>query len=384
MAVHILDPNWDVVLTVRSPTKPFAPWVPEESNGPQPQPTGREANIMRFQLNDPAFEVEPVRGFAGDFSHADNSPTMMTVSQPKACSAVSDSARTSTLSFPSPYNGPPRSEEVSSANFRLSSRRLRSTCAYFERLYGGIIRRDPSMPVSIEGHDAETALIVMQVIHGQFDQVSVDVSLELLTKIAVLVDFLGCRETFTFVSARWFDNMREEVPQVYCRDLVLWMVSSRIFRKPEIFTAVTRTAVMSCTSPLQSLGLPLSQPLIDEIDLQRRGFAGVALDVLHGLQVYLRQRTLCSKDCSNILLGALTIQMHDRGILDLQSDGDLLGQSFTSLAAFARGLSSPNWHIPIGGCDAGYEKDKCKLFAFLHPQLHRIENSIPGLSLKEL
>lgn len=123
--------------------------------------------------------------------------------------------------------------------------------------------------------------------------------------------------------------------------------------------------------------------ITDEIDLQRRRFAGVTLDVLHGLQVYLRQRTVCSKNCSNILLGALLIQMHDRGILDLQSGGDLLGQSFSSLAAFARDLSSPDWHSPIGGCYAGYEKHKCRIFAFLRSDLHRIENSISGLSLKE-
>ncbi|KZL85748.1 hypothetical protein CI238_10888 [Colletotrichum incanum] len=277
MAVHVLDPNWDVMLTVRSPTKPFAPWVPEESNGPPPQPSGAPSQyraaqdspfFLEFIKNDPALQLQPLPVLDSEVGLGDAKAwlSIRMVSQPEVASVERESTRASAPSSRTPCGSPLPPGEHMSTSFGLSSRQLELASSHFRAIFQGLEQEK----MQIEDHDVkptmlskdwdvEATLIVMQVIHGQSAKVPVDV--ELLAKTAVLVDFLGCHETFKSVSARWFANMKE-VPQVYCRDLVLWIVASRIFSEREIFSAVTKSAVVSCKSPLQPLGLPFPQPLI--------------------------------------------------------------------------------------------------------------------------
>jgi hypothetical protein len=107
-------------------------------------------------------------------------------------------------------------------------------------------------------------LIVMNIIHGRTRRVPPFVDLDMLTRLAVLVDYLDCHEVIEPFSDRWIDDLKGSITVIYSKLLIQWLCISLIFRKACQFKAVTRTAIRQAKSPIQTLGLPIRESVVGE------------------------------------------------------------------------------------------------------------------------
>ncbi|KAK1506599.1 hypothetical protein CABS01_16892 [Colletotrichum abscissum] len=166
-----------------------------------------------------------------------------------------------------------QNEELASepaARFLLSSKHLTLASPYFKTTLGGVWREtrnksSSELLTTLKGFDVDATLILMQVIHGQLHETPTAVTLELLAKISVLVDYLGCHQAFRFVSRIWFAEMTVSPPNHYGRELVLWILISKVFSEPKIFETTTKTAIISSYGRLQTMELPLPNALIGRL-----------------------------------------------------------------------------------------------------------------------
>jgi hypothetical protein len=176
---------------------------------------------------------------------------------------------------------PPADEHVISPaldesflRIRTSSKHLSFSSPYFKRnLQSGMLE---SQTLRFRGHvefcmdeqDPEAMVIVLNIIHGKSRQVPKVVDLDMLTKLAVIVDYLECLEVVEPYSDKWVDNLKGDIPATYSNELIQWHCISLVFRKKLEFKAVTSTAIRYSKSAIQTLGLPIRERLVGKKLLQ--------------------------------------------------------------------------------------------------------------------
>ena len=106
----------------------------------------------------------------------------------------------------------------------------------------------------------ETALgILLSVLHHRNRQVPRSVSLEMLAKVTVLIDYYDCAEAAELSTEIWVGYVRKNypVPSTMCRNLMLWMCIAWVLRLPAEFKYTTKIALRSNSQELSTLGLPI-------------------------------------------------------------------------------------------------------------------------------
>ncbi|KAK1991092.1 hypothetical protein LX36DRAFT_694949 [Colletotrichum falcatum] len=144
--------------------------------------------------------------------------------------------------------------------------------------------------------DPEALLILMRVIHGQTRSVPRQIDLEILAKIAVLVDYYDSLEVVEVFASIWIGVLKNKLPTQYGRDMI---------------------AVTQSTEPVPTLELPIPSIVIDLVDWQRQDAVDFVLKTLQTLLESFRKGSSgCSFECSSILLGALTKEMDRHRLLN--------------------------------------------------------------------
>ena len=118
--------------------------------------------------------------------------------------------------------------------------------------------------VDMEGFDAEAFEAVLYVIHGKNSKVIRKVQVDMLCKVAVVVDDLQCREAVEAVAWYWISPHTTRQCLLYGRALVLWIFISSVFRLRNTFRELTRTAIVGTEGPLPTLGLPMRDKIISK------------------------------------------------------------------------------------------------------------------------
>ncbi|RYP04961.1 hypothetical protein DL764_004122 [Monosporascus ibericus] len=237
---HEIDPDGDIILVLRHPNASFADW--DETREDVSEPLPNHSNIS---------------------SIAGSAPP-----QPVAGPAPEDGP-------PAPVDDGPEADDAdhtdpSEIQFRLSSKHLVSASPFFKKALRGPWKEGHSVTsdgyryIDAEEWDPDALLIVMQIIHGRNWSVPRSVSLEILAKIAVLVDYYNCHEAVHIFSEIWIKTLEGQVPAECSRELILWLGISRVFSSAEIFTVMTRTAIRQSQRPLPTLGLPAMESIIGE------------------------------------------------------------------------------------------------------------------------
>jgi hypothetical protein len=159
-------------------------------------------------------------------------------------------------------------------HFHVCSGNLMSASPWFNR----VLKRDGWMEsnrnsydkrfhVSAEDWDEEAFIILMNVFHLRSRQVPRTVTLELLAKIAVLVDYYDCNEAIELYTDMWTASLRKtvDVPTTYCRELMLWIWVSWVFKLSAEFGISTIVAIKQSTESVRNLGLPIPSWIIGTI-----------------------------------------------------------------------------------------------------------------------
>lgn len=115
----------------------------------------------------------------------------------------------------------------------------------------------------IEGCLDSTALaVVMDIIHGRTRRVPRSLELDMLAKVAVVVDDLQCHEAVEIFSDMWIGELDDLVPSRYTRDLVLWIFIASVFQRQKLLDSAIRTAILQSTDEFRTLNLPIPTRIV--------------------------------------------------------------------------------------------------------------------------
>ena len=197
---HVLDPDGDIILLVYSPNEPFAAWDRLGSNDNDNQTTSSDC--------------------------------------------------------------PPKE-----TTFRVSSRHLKLSSSYFKRCLSEgwkniTVGDDGLCHIDTDVADPEAFLIAMNIIHNQFHKLPDTVPVETLAKLAAVVHLYGLHDPVGYFCNNWIMKYSNSLPNEFCRDLVLWIYISWVFKKHDIFRNVTGVAIRGNKGRMPTLGLPIPSSII--------------------------------------------------------------------------------------------------------------------------
>jgi hypothetical protein len=156
---------------------------------------------------------------------------------------------------------------VSSRHLALASGFFKSALAKDGWLEGHPSAEDGKYHLSTADWDPEAFLILLRIFHLRNRDVPRSLTLEMLARIAVLVDYYRCSEAVEIFSEIWINAARSAcpVPATYGRDLVLWMCIAWVFKLPAEFEQTTKAAIMQSETPtVQNMDLPIPGVVIGE------------------------------------------------------------------------------------------------------------------------
>jgi hypothetical protein len=232
---HEIDPDADTVITLKNASAVFAPWDAKGDSLPN--------NILD--------QLSP--------DH-------------RADSTFAAASGTQEPSSSTPETVTPVKEDV---YFRVSSRHLILASPWFKRALTNEAwsesyrsEDDGLFHITVTDWDAEAFLILLNVLHlrTNVERVPRTLPLEMLSKIAVLVDYYECGEAIEFVTTTWIDHVRTKsvFPTTYCRDLILWIWVAYVFNLREEFRRATKVTIAQSDGPIRTLGLPIPSQISSE------------------------------------------------------------------------------------------------------------------------
>ncbi|KXJ93463.1 hypothetical protein Micbo1qcDRAFT_161478, partial [Microdochium bolleyi] len=216
----------------------------------------------------------------------------------------------------------------------------------------------------------------MNIIHGRTRKTPRSVNVEMLAKIAVLVDYYECFEVVDMFVSRWLEDLKGEISSVYGRDLVLWLSISWVFQQPLLFRTATKIAIRDMTGPFPTLNLPIPNEVAMALDRVRTARIQAMLErIRQFLRDLCGQRLWCTFECRSMLIGALTIELGRLGLLDATPDSSFPGLSVESTLHALQDMRSPRW-TPTGfsRSDSGFHNEpRCSLQSIVRARLHGLD-----------
>jgi hypothetical protein len=154
---------------------------------------------------------------------------------------------------------------VSSKHLILASPTFRSMLGpNFEE--GQRLRIEGSTDIALGDDDPDAFEILLNIIHGLTRKVPRSVSLDMLTKLSVLVNYYQMHEVVELFSDTWIDNLaREGLPLSYCPEAFSWLLITWVFHKPLEFREVSRVIELGCDETLEDdfdESLPIPPPVL--------------------------------------------------------------------------------------------------------------------------
>ena len=134
----------------------------------------------------------------------------------------------------------------------VSSRHMMLASQHFMTLLSG--STDEAVELRATGHvrislsdDPDTLIILLHIIHGKTRAVPRQVSLDLLRKLAVMVNDFGMLGSVEFFADTWIDHSKMEgLPDSYTEDVLSWLFVFFVFERAEEFKDMTRLAQREC------------------------------------------------------------------------------------------------------------------------------------------
>ncbi|KAH6894602.1 hypothetical protein B0T10DRAFT_604066 [Thelonectria olida] len=282
--IHKIDPEGEVVLTLKNPNAPFAVWPTDES--------------------DPARQLL----------------------------------------------GPSRVDNTKEVQFLLSSKHLALNSKYFYKLLNGPWKEtcgneEGPLRLTAEDWDEEALLIVMRVLHAS--RVPREMNLELLAKIALIVDYYECHDSFFFHVDAWLSQMMSQMngrpPTELGRAALLWLHVSWVFKNNSYYSEILNSIQTQATGPIPSLGLPIPERDFDSIEELRIQHVGRKLSKVQGdMDLLIGDNGPCTFECSSIHLGSLIKDLSRHGLYPLPK-APYSGVSMNKIDVVLNGLLKPQW-----------------------------------------
>ncbi|PYI12642.1 hypothetical protein BO78DRAFT_402522 [Aspergillus sclerotiicarbonarius CBS 121057] len=239
-----------------------------------------------------------------------------------------------------------------------------------------------SVEITTESWDIDALLILLRAIHGQYYCLPRKLTLEMLAKVAVLIDYYKCNEAVSILTDVWVRALEERIPTAYSRDLILSMWVSWFFQLSAQFKESTSIA-MSCSAGwINSLGLPIPNTVIESMNERRQEAIQNLVLLLHETRdALLTGHRGCDFECSSIMYGALTKQMQSCNLLSPRPAAPFPNLKYKCLVQQVLSFKSPQWRTP----SSYYYDHNCSASSFtsLFEELDK-SPAIKGLDLYSL
>ncbi|RKL37918.1 hypothetical protein BFJ72_g7378 [Fusarium proliferatum] len=164
--------------------------------------------------------------------------------------------------------------------------------------------------------DPEAFKIVLTIMHGYNRDIPKSLSLEMLVKVAMIVNYYDCLESVELYADIWLEGLESEVATFYGRDCVLWMFISWVFSEPIMFRNMTQLALTHSQKLIEAEDFPVPADILEEIDTARQSALAEIFSAIYELLDRLQEEQDCSFECSSMLLGILTKELNRHGILN--------------------------------------------------------------------
>ncbi|KAH7016091.1 uncharacterized protein B0I36DRAFT_42445 [Microdochium trichocladiopsis] len=309
---------------------------------------------------------------------------------------------------PDPAND--REEAKDEYRFRVSSRCLSAASPIWSRTFNGPRRqlpRNEGARLEVEQHkwDATAVLILLSILHARSENIPQQVTLDMLTQIAVLVDYYKCHEATNSVASAWINALEQDPatrPPVYHgRESVMWLFVAWVFARPETFTDLAALAIYMSEGPMERMSLPFPGAFVYAIDNARHKAIEDFLDNTLLLRDSLidpawqcQAQPDLSAQCSSMLLGQLVRFLVNHLGMDVFSSNGQPNRPFYGIsakkldAAVREGLPHLLWRGPREIMTAEETADehclvhRCSLRDMMRPFVERMKKEIPALSLE--
>lgn len=312
--LYEVDPDADVLLIVSSSSRSFAPWdEPHHTNG----------------VNG----INGVNGVNG-FGKANG------INGTHATHGINGVNGVHKTIAAAPASRPGLRIKVSSKHLTLASRVFRNKLQFASTK--ATRQADGRVHLKLaEGFDPKAVSIVMNVLHGRGSKVPRAVDLDTLAQIALFVDRFQLLDAVDIYAERWIAALSSPLPDQYNRSLILWIYTSHVFRRSDIFKAVSKTAAAHAQGPLQTLGLPIRDKITKHIDGQRQTLLATALTLVHDtlddLTNPARTAPCPSHHCDTLVVGGLVQALSRQRLVWPRPAKPFAGVSFESVVAGVNG-----------------------------------------------
>ncbi|KAL4871278.1 hypothetical protein BDV12DRAFT_183914 [Aspergillus spectabilis] len=228
-----------------------------------------------------------------------------------------------------PIDEPPHE---SCFRIQVSAKHLMLASPVFKKILTGgwkenvtYLQKD-SVEITAESWDIEALLVLFRAIHGR------KLTLEILAKVAVLVDYYECKEAVYILTDIWISFLEEKIPTTYPRDLILWLWVSWFFQLPAQFNESTSTAMLWSDDCTSNLGLPILDKVMSAMNDCRHEAINTLIHFLHEpRKALLSSKRGCSFECGSIIYGALTKDMQSSDLLSLKHTTAFQGLNYEHL-----------------------------------------------------
>ncbi|KAI6779263.1 uncharacterized protein J7T54_000993 [Emericellopsis cladophorae] len=281
---------------------------------------------------------------------------------------------------------------VNLGRMRLSSRHLILASDYFHSaLTKGFAESvsasgDFAHVVRAENMNPEAFRLVMSIVHGQSHQVPRKISLDLLAKVAVVVDYYKLHKAVDFFFQVWVEQIESPATWQYGADFLLRLLVSCIFQEKEMFQKLTRVYLLHSRGPIHHLDLPPLALIRDALEKARQDLVSKAIGQVHALlRSFYKHEPPCSFNCAAFQLGLLAKGLHELGLHDPPPQVPFDGFSFDAIQSGVERIHAPRYTGELGLVQGsvsfnGRHRHECDLTNKIKPIFQHLRDSTQGLS----
>ncbi|KAF4497633.1 hypothetical protein FAGAP_6209 [Fusarium agapanthi] len=154
--------------------------------------------------------------------------------------------------------------------------------------------------------DPEAFKIILTIMHGYNRDVPRSLSLEMLVKVAMIVNYYDCLESVELYMEIWLETLSQRL--------------------------------------IDTEDFPIPADILEGIDIARQSALAENFSAIYELFDRLQEGQGCSFECSSMLLGVLTKELSKHGILHPRNAPPFDGFSMESFKKMINGLKKPEWY----------------------------------------
>lgn len=157
----------------------------------------------------------------------------------------------------------------------VHSRILACASTYFSRMFfiemleASQLREGNHAQLTLDDLNSRAITILMDIFHCKTRKVPQHIDLDLLTNIAVAVDYLDCHEAVEMWTNQWVQQLDTTVTSEWNAQTLQWLCIASVFGRRPLLSRLMGSTSRKLAGPMSSRGLPIPIRVIGTSDIFR-------------------------------------------------------------------------------------------------------------------